>query len=87
MPFALAPDALRSMLEGISIPKDFEVVLSTARALDPISDPDGARGALDELRDAGATSVTCTVAARSAVVITGTACPAAGSGVVTTTTS
>lgn len=66
MPFALAPDALRSMLQSASIPTGFEVVLSTAGALDPNGDPDGARRALDVLRDSGATSATCTVSARSA---------------------
>jgi probable F420-dependent oxidoreductase len=66
MPFALAPDALRTMLDSVSIPTGFEVVLSTARALDPLGDPDGVRRALDALRDAGATSATCTVASRSA---------------------
>jgi probable F420-dependent oxidoreductase len=66
MPFALAPDALRAMLDSLSIPSGFEVVLSTARALDPLGDPDGVRTALDVLRDVGATSATCTVASRSA---------------------
>lgn len=66
MPFALAPEASRSMLESVSIPNGFEVVLSTARALDPGADPDGTRRALDVLREAGATAATCTVAARSA---------------------
>jgi probable F420-dependent oxidoreductase len=66
MPFGLAPDVLGSMLKKTSFPAGFEMVLSTARALDPGADPDGARRALDALRDAGATSATCTVAASSA---------------------
>jgi len=66
MPFGLAPDALRTMLQSVSLPTGFEVVLAPARALDPGADPDGARRALDALREAGATSATCTVAASSA---------------------
>ncbi|MGB8404286.1 MAG: TIGR03619 family F420-dependent LLM class oxidoreductase [Mycobacterium sp.] len=66
MPFALASDEMRSMLESISLPTGFEVVLAAGRALDPGADPDGTRRALDALRHAGATSATCTVASRSA---------------------
>lgn len=65
MPFGLAPDVLRTMLQTVTLPTGFEVVLATARALDPGADPDGARRMLDALRDAGATSATCTVAASS----------------------
>ena len=66
MPFALGRDELQSMLESIELPEGFEVVLSTGRALDPTGDPDGTRRVLDGLREAGATSATCTVASRSA---------------------
>lgn len=65
MPFGLAPDAMGAMLHSVTLPTGFEVVLAPAQALDPAADPDGTRRALDALRDAGATSATCTVTSRS----------------------
>ena len=65
MPFALAPDALQAMLQSVTLPTGFEVVLAPPHALDPDTDPDSTRRALDALRDAGATSATCTVKSRS----------------------
>jgi hypothetical protein len=41
-------------------------VLPTGRAIDPLGDPAGAQDRLRRLRAAGATAVTCTVAATSA---------------------
>ena len=65
MPFGLAPEAMGSMLHSVTLPTGFEVVLAPPHALDPEADPDGTRRALDALRDAGATSATCTVKSRS----------------------
>lgn len=66
MPFGLSVSDLSEMLARIELPAGFEVVLSTGRALDPIADPDGAATRLEQLRAAGATMVTCAVAAASA---------------------
>jgi probable F420-dependent oxidoreductase len=66
VPFGLAPDKLREMLDAAELPEGFEVVLGTGRPVDPAGDPDGTRKALTRLRDAGATVLSATVAARSA---------------------
>ena len=66
MPFGLAPEVMRSMLDDVDLPEDFEVILSTGRAVDPGDDPTGTRHVLAELRSAGATAVTCVVRARDA---------------------
>jgi hypothetical protein len=66
MPFGLAPDAVRAMLDCMEIPDGFEVVLSTGAALNPESDPDGTRERLLALQRAGATAITCAVRAHSA---------------------
>ncbi len=64
MPFGLAAKEISDMLAAAELPERFEVVLSAA--LDPQTDPDGARTRLAQLRDAGATAITCTVRAHSA---------------------
>jgi probable F420-dependent oxidoreductase len=56
-PFGLKPAAVRGLLEDAGAPS-LDVVLQPPRPLDPIGDPAGARRALDELRDAGATYAT-----------------------------
>lgn len=66
MPFGLSTAELSGMLRRVDLPAGFEVVLSTGRALDPLADADGAAARLVRLRDAGATVVTCSVAAESA---------------------
>ena len=66
MPFGLTITELADMLRRVDAPPGFEVVLPTGRAVDPLSDPDGAATRLSRLRDAGATAITCSVAARSA---------------------
>lgn len=66
MPFGLSAAELTAMLARVELPADFDVVLSTGRALDPTSDPAGTGRRLTVLRDVGATAITCTVAADSA---------------------
>jgi probable F420-dependent oxidoreductase len=66
MPYGLSTAALTDMLGGLDLPAGFEVVLPTGRAIDPLGDADDARDRLQRLRAAGATAVTCTVAADSA---------------------
>ena len=66
MPYGLSTAALADMLGGLDLPAGFEVVLPTGRAIDPLGDADDARDRLQRLRAAGATAVTCTVAADSA---------------------
>lgn len=66
MPFGLTTAELADMLARVPAPEGFEVVLPTGVALDPLSDPAGTRHRLTRLRTAGATAVTCSVAAESA---------------------
>lgn len=66
MPFGLNTSELAGMLSRVDPPVGFEAVLSTGRAVDPTGDPSGTEERLGRLREAGATAVTCTVAARSA---------------------
>ena len=66
MPFGLAPCAVGAMLDTVDRPAGFEVLLPTAGTLDPEGDPTGTRARLTSLLDAGATAITCAVAAVSA---------------------
>lgn len=66
MPFALGPDDIAKMLARVEFPDDFEILLPTGRAVDPIGSPADTTRQLTILRDAGATAVTCFVAADSA---------------------
>lgn len=66
MPYGLGVAQLTEMLAGTPPPEGFEVVLPTGRAVDPIGDAAGTRRRLAVLREAGATVVTCSVAADSA---------------------
>jgi probable F420-dependent oxidoreductase len=66
MPFGLRSSQIRSMLDKYSPAAGFEIVLGSGRALDPSADPGGTRDCLDALVAAGATAVSCTLAARSA---------------------
>lgn len=66
MPFGLGAQTIAAMLSGIDRPETFEVVLATGRAVDPSMDPVGTRDRIAELAAAGATAVSCSVAARSA---------------------
>lgn len=72
MPFGLNTREIGEMLGCVDIetPVDsathFDIVLPTGRAIDPLNDPNGTTARLDALRDAGATAVTCSIAATSA---------------------
>lgn len=66
MPFGLNVTELSGMLDRVETPPGFEVVLSTGRAVDPTTDPAGTASRLARLRAAGATLVTCSIAADSA---------------------
>ncbi|MGB3698775.1 MAG: LLM class F420-dependent oxidoreductase [Gordonia sp. (in: high G+C Gram-positive bacteria)] len=61
-PFALAPAEVAQMLAQADLPADFDVVL-TSGPLDPLGDRGDAVRRLDELRKAGATVVTASIAA------------------------
>jgi probable F420-dependent oxidoreductase len=65
MPFGLATSEIARLLGRVEKPAGFDVMLSTGRAIDPIGDPVGTARRLADLRDVGATAVTCTVSARS----------------------
>jgi probable F420-dependent oxidoreductase len=65
MPFGLTLSEIRTLLGRVEKPADFDVVLSPGRAIDPIGDPGGTARRLADLRNAGATAVTCTVSAES----------------------
>jgi probable F420-dependent oxidoreductase len=56
-PFGLSSEAAAAMLARVTLPPDFEVVLSPAQRLDPLGDPDGVAQELSRWRDAGATVV------------------------------
>lgn len=66
MPFGLAAREIAALLAETELPVGFDVVLATGRAIDPLGDPQGALAALRRLQAAGASAVTCTVAADSA---------------------
>jgi probable F420-dependent oxidoreductase len=66
MPFGLTRIEITAMLARVDAPAGFDVVLATGRAIDPTGDPTGTERRLVDLRDAGATAVTCTVSAGSA---------------------
>lgn len=66
MPFGLHTAEMAKMLTAVDIPDDFDVVLSTGGAVDPGGRPEQTRDRLTELTEAGATTVTCSVAATSA---------------------
>ncbi|HEX7321648.1 MAG TPA: LLM class F420-dependent oxidoreductase [Mycobacterium sp.] len=66
MPFGLPADEIARLLAEVQPPAGFDVVLATGRPLDPAGDPAGAAEQLRKLQAAGATAVTCTVAADSA---------------------
>lgn len=65
MPFGLSPQQVGELLGAAAPPPDFEVVLTVAHPLDPIDDEAGARAAVSELADAGATMVSVKLAATS----------------------
>lgn len=66
MPFGLSTADITGMLARVSPPDGFDVVLPTGRAVDPSGDSAGVLRRLIARRDAGATAVTCSIAAQSA---------------------
>ncbi|OBI33091.1 LLM class F420-dependent oxidoreductase [Mycolicibacter terrae] len=66
MPFGLASEQIRDLLRQEAAPSGFEVILGSGRALDPTGDSAGVRNRLIELAAAGATTVSCSLMARSA---------------------
>jgi hypothetical protein len=65
MPFGFSVSEIATMLGRIDVPPSFDVVLPTSRAVDPVGNPAGTARRLVDLREAGATAVTCTVSAAS----------------------
>ncbi|MFS0897368.1 LLM class F420-dependent oxidoreductase [Mycolicibacterium litorale] len=65
MPFGLRGAEVAELLAGMNVPADFDVVLPVG-PLDPTGRPDEAARRLRALDDAGATAVTCSLAATSA---------------------
>jgi probable F420-dependent oxidoreductase len=65
MPYGLAPVQIQGMWTEVDVGADFEVILGAA-ALDPLGRRASTRDKLAELRAAGATMVSCGIAARSA---------------------
>ena len=68
MPFGLATSEIGRLLGRVEKPAGFDVVLPTGRVIDPIGDPVGTVRRLADLRDVGATAVTCTVSAESSAL-------------------
>jgi probable F420-dependent oxidoreductase len=66
MPFGLAAEQIDQLLAEVELPPGFEVVLGSGHALDPEGHPTETRRRLVGLSAAGATTVSCTVGARSA---------------------
>lgn len=66
MPFGLAPEQIRDLLRQEAVPRGFEVILGTGRALDPTGDSASVRNRLIDLAVVGATAVSCSLTARSA---------------------
>ncbi|MBO0676701.1 TIGR03619 family F420-dependent LLM class oxidoreductase [Mycolicibacterium sp. S2-37] len=64
MPFGLGPAEVEKMLERVETPPDFEVILPSG-PIDPATGEGAAVRRLERLRRAGATAISCTVAARS----------------------
>jgi probable F420-dependent oxidoreductase len=67
MPFGLRAERVAEMLASTTLPVGFDVVLATGRPIDPEVDAADARRMLATLRDAGATAVTLSLRADSAV--------------------
>lgn len=66
MPFGLREHEIADLLAKVAPPRGFDVVLATGRPVDPAGDPTDTLDRLRGLQAAGATAVTCTVAAESA---------------------
>jgi probable F420-dependent oxidoreductase len=66
VPFGLALDELRAMVDEVSPQADFDVVLPAGRPLDALHDPDRVRARLERVTDAGATIISASISATSA---------------------
>ena len=66
VPFGLGASELKTMLEAVTLPPSFDVVLSAGFPLDPLGDPDKTVRTLARLRDAGATIVGTSLVAQTA---------------------
>lgn len=66
VPFGLSLEELRAMVDEASLQAGFDVVLPAGRPLDPAGDPNGVRGRLERVADAGATIISASIAAESA---------------------
>jgi probable F420-dependent oxidoreductase len=66
MPFGLGKREMAQMLDEVSPPADFDVVLDPGRPLDPRGDADATRADLERTRRAGATVVSTRITSRSA---------------------
>lgn len=66
MPFGLGAEEITGLLGAVETQPSFEVVLATGRPVDPAGDRDRTLRTLDRLESAGATVLTCAVAATSA---------------------
>ena len=64
IPFGLSTSELSKMLAGVDLPPNFDVALACG-PLDTLGAPDDVRRRLDTLRDVGATTATCALAADS----------------------
>jgi probable F420-dependent oxidoreductase len=71
MPFGLGKRELAQMLDEVSPPAEFDVVLDPGRALDPRGDADATRESLERTRQVGATIVSARITSRSAEDFTG----------------
>lgn len=66
VPFGLRSADLKAMLETVSLPEGFDVILPTGAPLDPSANPEATIRALHKVDGAGATIASCTLSARSA---------------------
>jgi len=64
MPFGLPATEIVKMLDAVNLPDDFAVALATP-PLDPIGAAQQTTDRIGRLEDAGATEITCVIAARS----------------------
>jgi probable F420-dependent oxidoreductase len=71
MPFGLGLREMARMLDEVSPPADFDVVLDPGRPLDPRGDADATRASLERTRRAGASVVSARIASTSAEDFTG----------------
>jgi hypothetical protein len=66
MPFGLSSERIAAMLAETQTPHGFDVILPTARAVDPQTEASGVRRHFQQLLDAGATAISCSIRADSA---------------------